>query len=79
MKFEEAFFANAEQYYDMFKFIYPLLEDVDSAILNATGEVRRINEKDEFELLVFDRDGLLVEGMTLPSLVSHYATEQLSF
>lgn len=59
VRFEEAFFANAKQYYDMFKFINRLLKDVDSAILNATGEVRRKDEKDEFELLVFDRDGLL--------------------
>jgi len=79
VRFEEAFFANAEQYYDMFKIINRLLKDVDSAILNATGEVRRKDENDEFELLVFDRDGLLLEGMPLTLIVSHYTTEQISF
>lgn len=79
VRFEEAFFSNAEQYYDMFKFVDRLLKDVESAILNVTGEVRRIQENNEFELLVFDREGLLIEGMSLPSLVSYYTTEQLSF
>lgn len=79
VRFEEAFFANAEQYYDMFKFVDRLLKDVESAILNATGEVRRVKENNEFELLVFDREDLLIEGMPLPSLVSYYTTEQLSF
>ena len=77
--FADAFFAHAEQYYDMFTFVDRLIKDIDSAIINATGEVGKNKKNDEFELTVFDRDGLLVEGMTLPSLVAYYSTEQLSF
>ena len=77
--FADAFFAHAEQYYDLFTFVERLRKDMGSAIINATGEVGKSKKNDEFELIVFDRDGLLVEGMSLPSLVAYYSTEQLSF
>ncbi|WP_342599815.1 hypothetical protein MHB48_01410 [Psychrobacillus sp. FSL H8-0483] len=79
VKFEEAFFASAPTYINMFPYIQRFSEENDSVIFCATGEVRKNMENDEFELIVFNKEGLLIHGMTLPSLVASYATQQLSF
>ena len=79
VKFEKAFFASAPTYINLFPYIQRFSEENDSAIFCATGEVRKNMENDEFELIVFNKEGLLIHGMTLPSLVASYATQQLSF
>ncbi|MEK4484265.1 hypothetical protein MHH81_01505 [Psychrobacillus sp. FSL H8-0484] len=79
VKFEKAFFASAPTYINLFPYIQRFSEENDSVIFCATGEVRNSMENDEFELIVFNKEGLLIHGMTLPSIVSSYTTQQLSF
>lgn len=79
VKFEKDFFASAPTYINLFPYIQRFSEENDSVIFCATGEVRKNIDNDEFELIVFNKKGLLIHGMTLPSLEASYATQQLSF
>lgn len=79
IKFEEAFFAAAPEYQEMFHLIERFAKENDGIIIVATGEVRRNEEKNEFSVSVFDRNGLSVHGKRLVDLAREYALGHFNF
>ncbi|MDI3412392.1 hypothetical protein QKW52_27895 [Bacillus sonorensis] len=77
IKFEEAFFAVTPQYEGLFHYIGRFAEENNDVIFCAVGEVRQNKQSQEFELVVFEREGLLIHGRTLPSLAAFYSIEQI--
>ncbi|MGG0776925.1 hypothetical protein ABE060_17085 [Bacillus rugosus] len=77
IKFEEAFFAATPQYEGLFHYIDRFAEENNNVIFCAVGEIRRSKQSGEFEIVVFDREGLLIHGRTLPSLAASYSIEQI--
>ncbi|MGE6370835.1 hypothetical protein ACQKDB_17130 [Planococcus kocurii] len=73
IKFEEAFFAAAPEYQEMFHLIERFAKENGGIIIVATGEVKRNEEKNEFSVSVFDKHGLLVQGKSLIDLAREYA------
>lgn len=75
IRFGEAFFADAPQYEGLFHYIDRFAAENNNAVFNATGEVRQNEQTNDFELIVFDRDGLLIHGRTLSSIAATYSIE----
>ncbi|MEI2406358.1 hypothetical protein [Niallia taxi] len=69
----QAFFANVPQYEGLFHYIDRFAKENNNAIFSGTGEVRKNEQTDEFELFVFDRDGLMIQGKSLPALAAYYS------
>lgn len=79
IKFEEAFFAAAPEYQEMFQLIERYTKENDRIIVVATGEVRLNEEKNEFSVSVFDKNGLSVHGKRLIDLAKEYALGHFNF
>ncbi|MBB5179984.1 hypothetical protein HNQ44_001408 [Planomicrobium koreense] len=79
IKFEEAFFAAMPEYQGMFHLIERFAKENDRIIIIATGEVRRNEEKKEFSVSVFDKNGLSVHGKRLVDLAREYALGHFNF
>lgn len=79
IKFEEAFFAVAPEYKEMFHLIERFAKENGGIIIVATGEVKRNEEKNEFSVSVFDKHGLLVQGKRLVDLAREYALGHFNF
>ncbi|MES5056374.1 hypothetical protein ACOTSX_08270 [Bacillus velezensis] len=75
IKFEEAFFASVPQYEGLFHYISRFATENTNVIFCAVGEVRHSKQNGEFELVVFESEGLLIHGRTLPSLAASYSIE----
>ncbi|MEC3795357.1 hypothetical protein A6g_13865 [Bacillus velezensis] len=75
IRFGEAFFADAPQYEGLFHYIDQFATENNNAVFNATGEVKQNEQTNEFELIVFNRDGLLVHGRTLSYIATTYSIE----
>lgn len=79
IKFEEAFFAAAPEYREMFHLIERFAKENEQTIILATGEVRRNEEKNEFSVSVFDKTGLSVHGKRLVDLAREYSLGHFNF
>ena len=79
IKFEEAFFASAPEYREMFHLIERFAKENDEIIILATGEVSRNEDKNEFSVSVFDKTGLSVHGKKLVNLAREYSLGLFNF
>lgn len=79
IKFEEAFFAEAPEYGEMFHLIQRFSKENGQSIIIVTGEVRRNEVKNEFSVSVFDKSGLSVHGKRLVDLAREYSLGHFNF
>lgn len=79
IQFEEAFFAEAPEYKEMFHLIERFSKENEQTIILATGEVRRDENKNRFSLSVFDKVGLSIHGKRLVDLAREYSLGHFDF
>lgn len=79
MKFEEAFFAGAPEFRDMFPLIQRFAKETEQTIIIATGEVKRSEVENEFSISVFDKAGLSIHGKRLADLAREYSLGHFNF
>ena len=79
IKFEEAFFAAAPEYKEMFHLIQRFAKENEQTIIIVTGEVRRNEVENEFSVSIFDKSGLLIHGKRLVDLSREYSLGHFNF